>query len=316
MMIGRLITVLLALAFLVPSLVLSSPPRAAPAAGDAPIRLGFLGTDVSSGPLYAAASGAYARAGLDVALKPYRKAFQPLAALQSGDLDVGFADIISAVHAIEHGVPVVILAPAAIYDSRTPITVLIAPKDHPVHSGADLNGKRLAVPAPHDLGEIATRNWIDKHGGNDKTVHYVSNIGFTDIVGALNGGQVDAAEMSEPIKTEIAPLTSFVAATFDDIAPKFVIGVFLARKSWVAAHPALAKRFTLAMSEAARWANTHHAQTAQILARRYHTPPGVIATMVRATYPEHLTAALIQPVVDVAARFGVVRPIAASTLLP
>jgi NitT/TauT family transport system substrate-binding protein len=122
--------------------------------------------------------------------------------------------------------------------------------------------------------------------------------------------------MSEPIKTEIAPQTSFVAATFDDIAPKFVIGVFLARKSWIAAHPALAKRFTVAMSVAARWANSHHAQTAQILARRYHTPPGVIATMVRATYPERLTAALIQPVVDVAARYGVVRPIDASTLLP
>jgi ABC-type nitrate/sulfonate/bicarbonate transport system substrate-binding protein len=297
------------------ALVTLAPSHASQASMPAPVRIGFLGTDVSSGPLYAEASGAYARAGIVPVLKQYRKAYEPLAALKSGAIDVGFSDIISAVHAIETGVPVVILASAAIYDSRDPITVLLAPKDRPIRSGADLNGKTLAVPAPRDLGEIATRNWIDKHGGDDKTVHYVHTIAFTDIAHALNGGAADAAEMSEPIKTEIASQTSFVAATFDDIAPRFVIGVFLARTAWIAAHPALAKKFAVAMSQAAHWANAHHAATAQILAKRYHTPPAVIATMVRATYPERLTSSLVQPVVDVAARFGVVRPIDAATLL-
>lgn len=86
----------------------------------------------------------------------YRKAFEPLQALQDGTLDVGFADIISAVHAIQNGVHAVMLAPAAMYDSAAPVTVMIAPKARPVHSGADMNGKKLAVPAPNDLGEIAT----------------------------------------------------------------------------------------------------------------------------------------------------------------
>jgi NitT/TauT family transport system substrate-binding protein len=281
----------------------------------APVRIGILGTDVSSGPLYAEASGAYRHAGILPIFKQYKKAFQPLAALQSGGLDIGFSDIISAVHAIEGGAALVIVAPAAVYDARRPITVLLAPKLRPVHSGADLNGKTLAVPAPHDLGEIATRNWIDKHGGDAKTVHYVHDVGFADIANALNNGRVDAAEMSEPIKTEIAPETSFVAPTFDDIAPRFVIGVFLARKDWVAAHPALARQFTVAMSSAARWANTHHAQTARILSQRYHTPPAVLSVMVRASYPDHLTASLMQPVIDVAAKYGAVGPIDAASLV-
>jgi hypothetical protein len=41
----------------------------------------------------------------------------------------------------------------------------------------------------------------------------------------------------------------------------------------------------------------------------------VLAKMVRASYPEHLTPELIQPVIDVAARYGVVSPLRAGTLL-
>jgi hypothetical protein len=69
------------------------------------------------------------------------------------------------------------------------------------------------------------------------------------------------------------------------------------------------------MTAGDRWANTHHAETAAVLAERYHTPPDVLAKMVRAAYPEQLTPALIQPVIDVAARYGVVTPLRADSLL-
>jgi NitT/TauT family transport system substrate-binding protein len=205
--------------------------------------------------------------------------------------------------------------PAALYDSAHPVTVMLAPKARPVHSGADLNGKTISVPAPNDLGEIATRNWVDRHGGDSKSVHYVTDVGFTEVAAALNSGRVDAAEMSEPLTTEIMPSVSFAAATFDDIAPRFVIGVFLARNAWLHAHPAAARRFVAAMTAGDRWANAHHADTAAVLAERYHTSPGVLAKMVRASYPEHLTAGMIQPVIDVAARYGVVAPLRAGGLL-
>jgi ABC-type nitrate/sulfonate/bicarbonate transport system substrate-binding protein len=284
-------------------------------AADGPVRIGVLGTDVASGPLYAQASGAFAAAGLPVDVEYRKTSTDLLDALRDGSLDVAFVNIISAVHEIEGGAPFTIVAPAALYDSAHPITVMLAPKDHPVRSGADLNGKTISVPAPNDLGEIATRNWVDRHGGDSKTVHYVSTIAFTDVAAALISGRVDAAEMSEPIKTEILPSVSFAAATFDDIAPKFVIGVFLARNAWLQASPDAAKRFVSAMAAGDRWANTHHAETAAVLTERYHTKPEVLAAMVRAGYPEALTPDLIQPVVDVAARYGVVTPIRAASLL-
>jgi len=294
--------------------VCAANPAPLPAA-DAPASVGILGTDVSSGPLYAQASGAFERAGVAVDVQYRKTSLNLLDGLRDGTLDVAFVNIISAVHEIESGAPETIVAPAALYDSAHPITVMLAPKARPVHSGADLNGKTISVPAPNDLGEIATRNWVDKHGGDARTVHYVTDVAFGDVADALNSGRVDAAEMSEPIKTEIMPQVSFAAATFDDIAPRFVIGVFLARNAWIHDHPDAARRFVTAMTDGDRWANAHAADTATVLAARYHLPPDVVATMVRATYPELLTPDLIQPVIDVAVRYGVVTPVRAATLL-
>jgi NitT/TauT family transport system substrate-binding protein len=284
-------------------------------AAELPARIGVLGTDVSSGPLYAQAAGAFDHAGVAVDIRFRKSSLELLNGRRDGSLDVAFVNIITAVHEIEGGAAYTIVAPAAVYDSAHPVTVMLAPKAHPVHSGADLNGKTISVPAPNDLGEIATRNWVDRHGGDSKTVHYVTDVGFTEVAGALNSGRVDAAEMSEPLTTEIMPSVSFAAATFDDIAPRFVIGVFLARNAWLNGRPDAARRFVAAMTAGDRWANTHHAETAAVLAERYHTPPDVLAKMVRAAYPEQLTPALIQPVIDVAARYGVVTPLRADSLL-
>ncbi len=303
------------LAILAAGAMAASLPLAAVSATDTATRIGVLGTDVSSGPLYAQASGAFDRAALPVDVQFRRTSLDLLNGLRDGTLDVAFVNIISAVHEIEGGAAFTIVAPAALYEASHPITVMLAPKARPVHSGADLNGKTISVPAANDLGEIATRNWVDRHGGDSKTVHYVTNVGFTDVADALNSGKVDAAEMSEPIKTEIMPSVSFAAATFDDIAPRFVIGVFVARTAWLQSQPDAAHRFVVAMADGDRWANTHRTETAAVLAAKYHTKPEVLATMVRATYPEALTAALIQPVVDVAARYGVVAPIRAESLL-
>jgi NitT/TauT family transport system substrate-binding protein len=298
------------------SIAIVSGALLAPAgAADPPVRVGVLGTDVSSGPLYAEASGAFRHAVVAVDVQYRKTSLDLLNGLRDGSLDIAFVNVITAVHEIEGGAAYTIVAPAAVYDSAHPVTVMLGPKARPIHSGADLNGKTISVPAPNDLGEIATRNWVDRHGGDSKTVHYVSNVAFTDVADALNSGRVDAAEMSEPVTTEIMPSVSFAAATFDDIAPHFVIGVFLARDAWLHAEPAAGIRFVAAMTEGDHWANTHHAETGAVLAQHYHTPADVIATMVRASYPEQLTAALVQPVIDVAARYGIVTPVNAASLL-
>ncbi len=58
------------------------------------------------------------------------------------------------------------------------------------------------------------------------------------------------------------------------------------------------------MAQTARWANAHQAESLQIL--RDASKAEYPSTMHRANYPEALDAALFQPVIDNAAKYGAI----------
>lgn len=281
------------------------------------VRIGVVNTDVSSEPVYAESQGYFKQAGLTDAIATFSNGAQVLDGLAAGSLDVGFVNVVSAVDAIQRGKPLTILAPATIYDRAAPITVLVQAASSNFTSGRDLNGKTLGVPAPNDLGMVSTRAWIDATGGDATSVHYVTGVPSSQIAAALAEHRVDAAELSEPALTtevqrgNVKPL----AATFDIVGAPFYIGVFVASTAWAHAHPQAARAFAQVMLRTARWANANRAVTAPILAGRLGVSPATAAAMVRARYGETLAPGLIQPIVDLSAKYGVLRPMRADMLI-
>jgi ABC-type nitrate/sulfonate/bicarbonate transport system substrate-binding protein len=83
--------------------------------------------------------------------------------------------------------------------------------------------------------------------------------------------------------------------------------VFIASKAWVTANPDAARRFVGAMHETVRWANVHHGDTAKILSPLSGLPLAIFAHMERSAFTDQLTHALLQPSVDVAYRYGVLK---------
>ena len=75
---------------------------------------------------------------------------------------------------------------------------------------------------------------------------------------------------------------------------------------WAAAHADAVHPFAAAMHETALWANQkgNRAKSGEILAKYTKIDPQTIATMERAQFAETLTAALIQPAIDVSAKYG------------
>lgn len=57
------------------------------------------------------------------------------------------------------------------------------------------------------------------------------------------------------------------------------------------------------------------AETAPILAQRLVVSPATAAAMIRARYGETLSPALIQPIVDLSAKYGILRPMRAAALI-
>jgi hypothetical protein len=70
------------------------------------------------------------------------------------------------------------------------------------------------------------------------------------------------------------------------------------------------------MSQASRYTNTHHAETVPITAQFWGIDPNVLSHMPRAEIGDRLDAADLQPVVNLAAKYGVIdKPFDAQELI-
>src|SRR5579871_583072 len=92
--------------------------------------------------------------------------------------------------------------------------------------------------------------------------------------------------------------TRLMAHVYTAIAPTFMIAAYFARADWVQSHRSAARGFAEAMRETARWANAHHPESAQILAK--YTKIAVAPNQTRVMYAETLEPKLIQPLLDAA----------------
>ena len=76
------------------------------------------------------------------------------------------------------------------------------------------------------------------------------------------------------------------------------------------------KRFRQVMYDTARWANGHRPDSAKILIKYAQLEASVVANMARCQYAVNLDASVLQPVLDISAKFGVIeKPMHASELV-
>jgi NitT/TauT family transport system substrate-binding protein len=97
-----------------------------------------------------------------------------------------------------------------------------------------------------------------------------------------------------------------ISLTDRNLAPAFAVAGWSTTKAWAAAHPDLAKKFVAVMNETAKWANANHPLSGQILTTIAKLPPGVADKMERTYYGERFDPALLQPVIDATAKYGVI----------
>jgi NitT/TauT family transport system substrate-binding protein len=293
------------LAALVALILFAAGPATLGAQDLATVRVGDLGySDASSEPLYGEAAGIFQRNGIDVKVTPLNGGGAIIAAIAGGSLEAGFSNNVSAAQAIARGIPIIVLAPAAIYTTGEPSdTLLVKARGSKLKTGADLNGKTVAVTTLSGGLQSSAAAWIDKNGGDSKTVHFLE-LPFTEMAAALKAGRIDAAMLAEPFLTTDSAGVERLGDAFGAIAPQWTLGVFVASKAWVTANPDVARRFVKAMLETARWANTHHADTAKIVAPLANIDLQTYRSMARSRFGETLTVAQLQPSLDVALRYG------------
>lgn len=292
-----------------------SVPHPLFAANKTTVRIGALPSDVSAEPRYAQAQGFYAKAGIDAQIQTLANGGAIVAAVASGALDIGFANLTSIAAARQRGLPVRIVAPATLYTSKSPVTVLVRARGSKLRTGADLRGKTVAVSTLRGELQVGASMWIDKTGGEALQTRFLE-LPFSAMAAALAAGRIDAAMITEPALTRGKESIELLSDAYTAIADEFLIGGYIASESWLRDNVDAAKRFSGAMAETAKWANGHRDETAAILAKESGLDEKLVRTMTRATYGERLSAEVIQPVLDAALKYGSLKaPMTAKELL-
>lgn len=272
------------------------------------VRVGAIPFDPAAEVFYAQERGFFERAGLAAEITSMTNGGAIATAVFSGALDIGFTNVFSAVTAYGRGIPIAVIAPATQYTHGTPVSAILVRKDAPYKTAKDLNGKTVAVDGLKGLTQIATQAWVDKFGGTSSTLRFVE-IPEPNIGDALVQGRIDVGtlQMTNVDLTGQSP-NRILGDPYEGIGPTFSPAIWVSTKSWVAAHGDEVRRFGEAMRQTARWANVDHAASAEILMKIAKIAPERMQLLSahRIQYAETLDMKLLQPLIDVSARYGLI----------
>lgn len=267
------------------------------------MRLGTGLADSYAGPFYAADGGFFGRTGLDVPLTILANSGAIAQAAVGGAIDVGVADLITIAHAQIAGVPLVAFYGCGLYLSEAPTTLALVAKNSPLRTPKELEGQTVAVVALASISLLGMREWLRQSGADLAKVRIVE-MPFPDMVPAMQRGQVAAALVAEPYIASTKNDARVLGKAFDAIAKSFYISAYFASRDWLVKNADAARKLVAAIGESARWANAHRDETAAILAKYTKMTPERIGSMTRVSQATSLDARQIQPVLDVATRFG------------
>jgi NitT/TauT family transport system substrate-binding protein len=269
------------------------------------LRLATLPIDGTGLPYYAKDLNFFRDAGIDLTIQDITNGAVIASAVLSNSVDIGSSEITALASAYYRGLPVVIIAAGGLHTTGSLATQLMVRKDSPLRTASDLSGKVIGVTGLANIAQYAPELWIDKNGGKSSTVKFLE-VPLPELPSALEQGRIDAAWLTEPFIHSAASFARTFATCFDAVAPRWVLGAWFTTRAWASANRDLLDGFRTAMTKAAVWANANQEKSAVILAKYSHRDADAIKNTYRTTYATQLDASQIQPVIDLAARYGAI----------
>jgi NitT/TauT family transport system substrate-binding protein len=253
---------------------------------------------------YAQSSEIFAKNGLDVTFDAATGGAAVVAAITAGAYDIGKASVISSFRAVSRGIPVVAVAPGWIFDAANSSAELVVAPDSTIKSGSDLNGKTIAVGSLKELNQLAAMAWVDKHGGDSKTLQFVE-LPVASSAAAVASHRVDATVLLEPALTDAISLATVrsIGSAFGAIAPTFPVSLWIANRAWASAHPTQVRAFAKSLSEASQYINHHPEVAVSILAAKTGASVDSLRRIKRVMDGTSLTADMLQPLLIAAQRY-------------
>ena len=210
-------------------------------------------------PIYVAkAEGYFQKEGLNVTFKAITNITTIVPLLGKG-VDIGFGTEPILLQSAAHGLPIIEVADNELVPSSRQEYVLMGAKG--VTSVSQLAGKTIGAATVAGNINAATLYTLYKDGVNIKSVHVIQVL-LPNALATLQSGQVAATEEAEPF-TAIALAHGFhiLADVCTGVGNPCSMSLWMANKSWAAAHATAIADFTQALDLADKYiaANTNAA---------------------------------------------------------
>jgi NitT/TauT family transport system substrate-binding protein len=280
-----------------------------------PLRFGAAGSESFDEAFLLVDGGFLSRAGLTGEAELLTNGPRITEAILGGSMDIGMSDILQLANAVNHGFPLAFFAGGSLYNTDAPTTVLCVAANGPIRTPKDLEGKTIGLQGLKTLAEVSTREWLRMRNVDLEKVSFIE-IGPALAVPTLLRGTVDAAVISEPFVSAGGNDIRRFGKPYDTVAKQFYISAFYAKRDWLVKNDTMARKLQRAIYATARWTSTHHDESAVILSKRLEMGPDRLKQMTRATFATGLDPKLMQPVLNIATKYGLLeKPVDASTLI-
>lgn len=277
----------------------------APAAADTPFVVGSLSSAMDAAIYYPLQQGWFKAAGLDVTVQPITAGPVAMAGVVGGSMQTADGNVLSLAAAYSKGIPVVLIAPGASWTSASATSVgLVA--GPAAQSLKDLVGGTIAVPSLQDLLTVSTKGFLEKNGVDPASVHFIE-LPPPSMPAALQAQRVNAIAVYDPFRSQaLSQGGHMIGSPYVSIAPSFLVTAFFALRPWVDAHRQATAAFNSVFARGAVYTNLHHNDLLPLVSSYSHVSLDVLREEIYSPVPPGLDPALIQPVIDAAAKYNVI----------
>jgi NitT/TauT family transport system substrate-binding protein len=281
--------------------------RAARAATLTPLSVGSSAEDDIGPVLYGLATGAFAKAGLDVQVTLLGSGSAAAAAVAGGTLQIAKSSSLPLVTAHARGLPFTIITPGTISTSDHPSSVIVVRPGSALRAPRDFNGKIFGQNSLGDVGVLLSRAWLDANGGDSRSLKFLEMPG-TAVGPALVEGRIDAATLRNPGLAAVigSGQGKAFAHPGDALGKRIVISAWFSTAEYVAANRDVVRRFASVMHDASTYSNANPHEMAKYLAPYFHQDVAILQRTDPALLGATLDAGELQPIVDAAQRYGLI----------
>jgi NitT/TauT family transport system substrate-binding protein len=290
-------------AFAAAGMAALAAPRFAAAATPATIRFGSTPDEQASIALWASRTGLFQRSDLDVDIQRLNSGAAVTAAVAGSSIDVGLGSVYNLIQAHLKGIPFVLESVSATSNAALPDNGFIVAKSSSIVSPAQLNGKTVSTSSLSDLFSLAISAWVDQNGGDAKTINFVE-LPMPLAVDAVTSGRIDGAFVVDPFLLQGLDdgRIRVIGRPYASIAAHFGVTYYFCLRSYAQAGADALARFRNNIATGVAFARTHREVMVPIIADYTRMKPDIVRRMPFLT-GTGITAAMVQPVIDIAARY-------------